>query len=60
MELKKNYEVYRERARNGYDYYNMIERSVLEMEGEESKRDSDEEVLGGNGMKREELEKIVQ
>jgi hypothetical protein len=36
--LKKEYVKYRDRARNQYDFYNLVEKSVLEMEGEESNR----------------------
>lgn len=37
-ELKKDYLKMRDRAKNAYDFYNLIEKSVLEMEGEESSR----------------------
>ena len=36
LELKRDYLTYRDKATNSYDYYNLIEKSVLEMEGDES------------------------
>ena len=57
-ELKHDYNILRERSLNGYDFYNLIEKSVLEMEGEETNRISDEALLE-NGMKREDLQKLV-
>jgi hypothetical protein len=43
---------------NPYDYYNLVEKSILEMEGEESYRVSDE-MLKENGIKKEQLEATV-
>jgi len=37
-DLKKDYAEFREKSRNQYDFYNLVEKSVLEMEGEESNR----------------------
>lgn len=59
QELQKDYQQLRTKAKNAYDYYNIIEKSVLEMEGEESTR-FNEEALAENGICREELHKIVQ
>ena len=39
---------------NGFDFYNLVEKSVLEMEGEETNRISDE-TLKENGMVRADL-----
>lgn len=52
--MKNDYNEYRNKAKNAYDYYNIVEKSVLEMEGEESNRIS-EEVLKENGMNRDDL-----
>ena len=38
LELKKDYISLREKSKNTYDFYNIVEKSVLEMEGEESNR----------------------
>lgn len=54
LDLKKDYVQHRERARNQYDFYNLVEKSVLEMEGEESNR-FNEEQLKDNDISREEL-----
>jgi len=35
LEVKNDYLTFRNKANNSYDYYNLIEKSVLEMEGEE-------------------------
>lgn len=43
---------------NEFLFYNLIEKSVLEMEGEETNRIS-EEMLSENGMHREDLQKLV-
>jgi hypothetical protein len=32
LELKSDFNVYRERSKNTYDYYNLIEKSILDME----------------------------
>lgn len=56
--LKSDYIKFRAKSKNVYDFYNIVEKSVLEMEGEESNRIS-EELLKDNGMKREDLQKIV-
>jgi hypothetical protein len=53
----------RGRAKNSYDFYNVIEKSVLEMEGasETSERQmSDEVLMQQGGLTREELNKLVQ
>jgi hypothetical protein len=42
LELRKDYAKFRDRARNQYDFYNLVEKSVLEMEGEESNRFNEE------------------
>jgi len=41
-ELHKDYESLRNKSKNAYDFYNIIEKSVLEMEGEESNRVNEE------------------
>ncbi len=40
-ELKIDYINLRDNSRNAYDFYNLVEKSVLEMEGEESNRISE-------------------
>ena len=37
-ELKNDYIKFRSASKNAYDFYNIVEKSVLEMEGEESSR----------------------
>lgn len=49
-----DYNNLRSRSVNGYDFFNLIEKSVLEMEGEETNRISDG-TLKENGMQREDL-----
>ena len=51
--MKSDYTRYRSSARNAYDYYNLIEKSILEMEGESSRLSED--VVRENGMEREDL-----
>jgi len=36
VELKADYLKFRDKAKNSYDYYNLIEKSILEMENDES------------------------
>lgn len=38
QELKSDYLKFRSKSKNTYDFYNIVEKSVLEMEGEESSR----------------------
>jgi hypothetical protein len=57
-ELRAEYERLRAGARNVYDFYNLVEKSVLEMEGEDSSRLS-QELLTHNQVKREDLQKMV-
>jgi len=52
--LRKDYAQFREKSKNTYDFYNIVEKSVLEMEGEESNRLSDELLLE-NGITRDDL-----
>ena len=53
-ELKTNYNSLRDKSANEFNFYNLVEKSVLEMEGEETNRVSDE-LLHENGMHREDL-----
>lgn len=57
-DLKADYLKFRDQARNAYDYYNLIEKSVLEMEGEHN-RICEEEVRI-NGMMKEDLMRMCQ
>ena len=41
LQLQSDYSRFRAKARNPYDYYNIVEKAVLEMEGEESNRISE-------------------
>jgi hypothetical protein len=60
LELKQDYLKFKSQAKNSYDFYNLIEKSVLGMEEEaEQNRISDEEVKV-NGMVREDLQKMCQ
>ncbi len=52
--LKKDYVNFRAKSKNTYDFYNIVEKSVLEMEGEESNR-INEDSLKENGMCRDDL-----
>lgn len=54
QELRSYFNGLREKSTNSYDFYNIIEKSVLEMEGEETNRIGDE-ILKENDMKREDL-----
>jgi len=36
--LKNDYVKFRAKSKNTYDFYNIVEKAVLEMEGEESNR----------------------
>lgn len=58
-QLKQDYIKFRSKSKNPYDYYNIVEKAVLEMEGEESNR-INEDQLKANGMSRDDLQKIVQ
>lgn len=64
--MKADYERMRIRAKNSYDFYNVIEKSVLEMEGggssdESERRTMSDEVLMKQGcITRDELSKLVQ
>jgi len=49
----------RKKAVNAYDFYNIIEKSVLEMEENETDRIC-EDLLKAQGMQREDLAKLVQ
>jgi len=60
QDLKKNYNSYKNNARSEYDFYNLIEKSILQMEGEESSRTHNEEELKDNGMTKDDLYKICQ
>ena len=59
LELKKDYFGFRDKALNAYDFYNLIEKSVLEME-EEDKHTVTEEELRVNGMVKEDMTKLCQ
>ena len=53
-ELKKDYIYHQSKAKSDYDYYNLIEKSVLEIE-ETSRKSNDEEILKKMGLKMEDL-----
>ena len=58
-ELKSEFERYRSESRSEYDFYNLIEKSVLEMEGESTNRSSNnEEELKKYGMSKDDLNKL--
>ena len=40
LDLKLDYLKYKSKAKNEYDFYNLIEKTVLEMEGEEPQSQS--------------------
>ena len=44
LQLQSDYAKFRSKARNPYDYYNIVEKAVLEMEGEESNRISESQL----------------
>lgn len=64
--MKADFQRMRTRAKNSYDFYNVIEKSVLEMEGggssdESERRTMSDEVLMKQGcITRDELSKLVQ
>ena len=58
LELKKEYIRLRDRAANAYDFYNLIEKSVLEMEDEEPNKLVTEQDVSKNSMTKEELQKM--
>jgi len=55
-ELKIDYQNHKAKARNAYDFYNLVEKSVLEMEEEEDVI-SEEDVIA-NGLEKAELQKM--
>lgn len=59
-ELQSDYAKFRSQANNQYDYYNIVEQSVLEMESDEGTKSITEESLRENGMNSEDLHKLVQ
>jgi hypothetical protein len=65
IELKKEYSSSRGRSKNEYDFFNLVERSILGMEDDEtpdqknSKAVTDKE-FEDNGLSRKEMQQIVQ
>ena len=64
LELKKEYSGSRGKSKNEYDFFNLVERSILGMEEDEtpdknSKAVSDKE-FEDNGLSRREMQQIVQ
>ena len=60
-DLKKDFQIYKDKSANSYDYYNLIEKTVLEMEeSDDNNIKVSDEMIQVNGMKREELSKMVQ
>lgn len=49
----------RDKSINSYDFYNMIEKSVLEMEGEESSRLINDAQLQKYGILKDDLSRLV-
>ncbi len=60
LNVKKDYMKFKKKADNEYEYYNLIEKSILDMEEDENLRKETEEELGENGMTREDLKQLVQ
>ena len=60
--VKKEYMKHKKKANNEYDYYNLIEKSILDMEEDDdkSKKGIDEGELKANGITLEELKGLVQ
>lgn len=58
-ELKKDYIFHQQKAKSDYDYYNQIEKCVLEID-ETSRSSNDQEILNKMGLDKEDLIKIVQ
>ena len=59
LELKNDYISFRQRAQNAYDFYNLVEKSVLEME-DEGQQNINENETRLNGMSSQELQKMCQ
>ena len=60
QELRIDYTKFRSQAKNKYDYYNIVEKSVLEMENDDGTKSITVESLHENGMNSEDLHKLVQ
>jgi len=66
--LKKQFIVCRSKSKNEYDYFNLLERSILGMEEDEtpdnlelkSQRTVSEQEYLDNGLTKEDMHKIVQ
>ncbi len=59
IELKKDYSCFRGKSKNEYDFFNLVERSILGMEDDETVTVSDKE-FEKNGLTRKEMQQIVQ
>jgi hypothetical protein len=56
QDLREHYTAVRSRARNAYDFYNFVEKCVLEMEDDDkSKANTDEAMKEQMGMSKEDL-----
>lgn len=60
QDLRGHYITMRSRARNAYDFYNFVEKCVLEMEDDDkSKANTDEAIQEQMGMSKDDLQKLV-
>ena len=57
-ELKKDFLKFKGKAKNSYDFFNLIEKSILEMEGEEQSNRISEGEVKVNGMLPEDLQRM--
>lgn len=57
-DLLYEYTKYQKNSANSFDYYNLIEKALLEVEGEQTDRINDQE-LKKNGITREDLKRIT-
>lgn len=63
QDLKSHYNLMLSKSKNPYDFYNFVEKCVLEMEESEadnSKSKNREESLAALGMSKDDLQKLVQ
>jgi len=60
QELKKDYLKAKKKARNEYDFFNLIEKCILGMDEEDSdKKTISDEEFTENGLEREDMQQIT-
>lgn len=55
VELKNDYQNFRNKSKNAYDFFNLVERSVLDMDDDDPKQKITDSEFKENGIKKEEM-----